>query len=92
MLSLTFTEHKGDFMERGERLSMDRKVVSLSEYRRGRFARVVAVHGLPAQLVVGPPPAPFTCPKCRRTSADPWDTAFRYCGACNVFLDPPVPV
>jgi len=29
----------------------------------------------------------FTCPFCQRTSANPNDLVYRYCGACGVFVD-----
>ena len=31
--------------------------------------------------------ATITCPQCSRTSANPNDVRFRYCGACHAFHD-----
>ena len=32
------------------------------------------------------PPAPFTCPRCHRTSHNPNDARHDYCGACHVYI------
>ncbi len=29
----------------------------------------------------------YTCPTCKRTSYNPNDEKFKYCGSCNVFED-----
>lgn len=43
-----------------------------------------AIYGLPP-APDGPAPegASFTCPRCSRTSWNPFDVAERYCGACH---------
>lgn len=35
---------------------------------------------------------PFTCPNCGRTSYNPNDVAFGYCGACHAFTAAPCPM
>lgn len=34
-------------------------------------------------------PTSITCPRCRRTSYNPNDVLYRYCGNCHQFLDVP---